>query len=361
MPQPDHCKLSICISTFNRAAFIGATLESIIVQATSNCEIVVLDGGSTDDTQRVVANYVRRCDRLRYIRQDTNNGVDRDYDHAVELARGEYCWLMSDDDLLKPGAITAVLNALYRDLSLIVVNVEFKDVCMTTVTLPSYLDFVSDRVYRPGEMDRLFEDTRILLIYLGCVVFKRAIWLPRERARYYGSLFIHVGVIFQERLPGETLVIAEPLISYRTGNVHTFSPRLFEINMFDWPSMVWSLPLSESAKRKVCHAEPWRSLQQLLLYRAIGWYSLALYRSCIRPRVRSLPETLVPAVVAMLPGVLANALSVFYYSFAGRDRRMWLQVLRESRFHMRNWRKFPNRVMDASRLEPPKGSGPPRK
>jgi len=343
MSQPASYKLSICITTYNRGAFIGATLESIIVQLTNECEIVVLDGGSTDDTKHVVAEYVRRCDRLRYVRQDTNNGIDQDYDRAVELAFGEYCWFMTDDDLLKPGAVGAVLKALSRDLSLVLVNLEFMDINMTTTMLPSYLAFVSDRVYGPGEMDRLFEETRNLLIYIGCVVIKRTIWLRRNRQQFYGSLYIHVGVVFRERLPGETLVMAEPIIRYRTGNTHTFAPKEFEVMLVDWPAMVWSLPISKSAKRKVCRAEPWKSLQQLLLYRAIGLYSPAVYRSCVRPRLRSLSETLIPAVAAMLPCVLANLLSVTYYSITGRDRRMWLQALRQSRFHIRNWTGFPSR------------------
>jgi abequosyltransferase len=47
MPQPTAIKLSICITTLNRAAFIAATLDSILAQVTADCEVVVLDGGST--------------------------------------------------------------------------------------------------------------------------------------------------------------------------------------------------------------------------------------------------------------------------------------------------------------------------
>lgn len=344
--QPSALRLSICITTFNRAAFIGATLESILAQLTNDCEVVVLDGGSTDNTERVVSEYTCRFDRLRYVRQDMNNGFDRDCDRVVELASGEYCWLMTDDDLLKPGAVAAVLLALRRDLSLIIINTEIRDLNMSTVLQSRTLDFASDRVYEPGEMDRLFVEVGDSLKYIGRVVIKRAVWIARERERYYGSLFVHIGVIFQERLPGETLVIAEPFISYRMGNAHTFSPKMFEIFMVKLPSLVWSLTLSESAKRKVCSAEPWRNLQELLLWRGWGLYSLTEYRRWIHPRLQSSRETLTPTLVALLPGVLVNALFVFYYSVTRRRYRgMWrpelmLQGMRESRFHIRNWRVF---------------------
>ena len=81
-------KLSICIATFNRAAFIGATLDSIISQATEEVEIVVVDGASSDNTSQVMDEYKRRFPRLRYFRQETNGGIDVDYSKTVEFARG---------------------------------------------------------------------------------------------------------------------------------------------------------------------------------------------------------------------------------------------------------------------------------
>src|SRR5262249_16202475 len=75
-PMSTPLKLSICITTLNRAKFIGPSLESMLSQITDDCEIIVLDAASTDETERVVSEYASRSDRLRYIRQSTNNGWD---------------------------------------------------------------------------------------------------------------------------------------------------------------------------------------------------------------------------------------------------------------------------------------------
>jgi abequosyltransferase len=318
-------KLSICITTLNRATFIGATLDSILGQITSDCEVVILDGASTDNTEQVVAEYARRFDCVRYIRQERNNGFDRDVDRAVELASGEYCWLMSDDDLLKPGAIAAVLKALQQDWNLVIVNVESRDFEMSRVVQPRWLGFKSDRVYGPEDTDRLFLEVGEVWRYFGNVVIKRAIWLARDRQRYYGSWFIYLGVIFQERLRGEALVIAEPFISYRMSNTHAFSPRTLEILWHRWPALVRSLDLSESAKSKVS-ATPWRRVLELLLWRALGYYSLTEYRRLISPRSVSLRDTLMPTLVAVLPRVLVKTLLVLYYSTGRRsDEGTWWQ------------------------------------
>lgn len=337
-------KLSICITTFNRAAFIGETLASILPQITDECEVVIVDGGSTDDTAVVVAEHAARCPRLRYIRQQTNGGFDRDLERAVQLARGAYCWLTSDDDLLKPDAIATVLRALVRDPSMIVLNVEFWENGMQRLVQRRWLDFNGDRVYGPDEIDRVFADLGYRMLYLGGVVLKRSIWLTRDSQSYYDSTLIFVGVIFQARLPGDTLVIAEPLIRFRMSTVHTWSSRVAEIIWFIWPRLVWSLAVSDAAKRKVCNAEPWRSAKELFVWRGLGHYSMIEYRKWIRPRVGSRREAFSSALIAMLPGTLINAVLTLYFAATRRSFHGWrkaelmLQDLRDSPFNVRHWR-----------------------
>ena len=330
-------KLSICISTLNRASFIGETLESIVSQATQDLEILVLDAGSTDRTEDVVSEYARCYPGLRYVKQATNNGIDQDFDHAVELARGKYCWLMPDDDLMKPGSVAAVLEAIGHGYSVVLVNVEAKDVAMSCVLMPSGIDFSADRVYGPSEMDALFESGRKLLGYTGSVVMERALWLARDRERYYGSWFIFIGVIFQERLPGNALIVAAPCISIRIGN-QSWLAKYFEIAAIRYRSLVWSLPLAESTKNKICGAAPWTSFCGLMFYRAVGAYSFIEYRRYVRPRLRSLQDAIIPMLVAVMPGVIANTILVLKYSVRGRrDRGVDLVYLRQSRFYL--WRR----------------------
>src|SRR3546814_13692134 len=142
-----HIKLSICIATRNRADYIGETLSSIVGQATDAIEIVVLDGASTDATPGIVAEFQATFPRLRYVRKERNGGVDRDYDAAVVEAQGVYCWLMSDDDLLKPGAIARVLDALDQGHSLVIYNAELSSVAPSERTDPRRLPLQPNPTY----------------------------------------------------------------------------------------------------------------------------------------------------------------------------------------------------------------------
>jgi len=333
-------RLSICIATFNRASYIGETLDCLIAQLTDDVEIVILDGASSDGTEGILREYARTCSRLRYFRQAENRGVDRDFDRVVELARGEYCWLMTDDDLLKPGTVSTVLAALRRQYSLVIVNAEVRTSDLSRVIEPRRLCFDTSRTYAPGEMNRLFAETGHYLTFIGCVVIRRNIWLERVKDIYYGSLFIHVGVIFQRELPGDTYVIADTLISIRYGTA-MWRPKEFEIWMFKWPSLVWSLPaVSTSAKAAIDQAEPWRNPRRLLFLRAKGAYAIDDYRRWIAPRAGANWRGIVARAIAHVPGAMANVLALFYFSVIDRKQGISIADTRSSRFYYRNWIKW---------------------
>ena len=159
----------------------------------------------------------------------------------------------------------------------------------------------------------------------------------RDRESYYGSLFIHVGVIFQERLPGSALVIAAPLISIRYGNA-LWKSKEFEIWMFKWPSLLWSLRgVTDAARTIVCKAEPWRRTRILLFYRAKGTYSLTEYRRWIKPRTTSLRGRLYAALTALVPGSVANAIALFYCRLFHRGSGLILRDVMNSRYYFGNW------------------------
>lgn len=330
-------KLSICIATRNRGAFIGETLRSILPQCGEAVEVVVLDGASSDDTEQVVRGLAAAFPVLRYFRQAVNGGVDRDYDAAVGYARGEYCWLMSDDDLVKPGAVGAVLRAIDRGASLIVVNSELRNFDFSELLDHSRLRLAADRTYAPEQFESLFEDVSGYLGYIGAVVIRRDIWQSRRREPYFGSNFIHVGVIFQQRLPGETVVLNEPLISIRFGNTQ-WRPREFEIRMIRWTELIWSLDgISERVKARNYRSEPWRSLKSLLFYRAKGTYDLGDYGRLIRPRLASRWDRAKAAGVACLPGAIANLLGLVVCRTGYRDSNVHLLDMQASRFYYKNW------------------------
>ena len=327
-------RLSFCISTRNRGALLGETLASIISQATEDVEIVIVDGASTDNTSDVVRSIQASFPRLRYVRQTENTGIDQGFAEAVHLARGEYCWLFSDDDLLKPDAIKTVLDAIKENDGLVIVNTEVLNATLEKVLEPQRLSLRANRRYRANQMQALFIDVANHLSFIGCVIVKTELWNSRDKKDYLGSYFVHVGIIFQSTLPQDTLVIAKPLVSVRYGNA-SWLEKYFEIWMFKWPELIWSFAaFSESAKRQVCPKEPWRKLKTLLLHRAKGTYTLNAYHRWLAPRLMSYWSRATSRLIAISPGRVANLLAMIYLSvFRRPDYLLALLDLRNSPFY----------------------------
>jgi|GEM_PF-1595265 len=106
--------LSICIPTYNRAKLLVQTLDCLLAQTSCKPEIecVISDNASTDDTAEVVAGFAARYNNVRYFRNETNIGADRNAMHCLQLAGGEYVWFCSDDDIPLNGIVDKIVDIL---------------------------------------------------------------------------------------------------------------------------------------------------------------------------------------------------------------------------------------------------------
>ena len=311
--------LSICIATYNRAGFIGETLDSIIPQLDDDVELLVVDGASTDNTEDIVRKFASKESRIRYVRLSAKGGIDQDFDKSVELARGEYCWLFTDDDLLKPGAVAAVKAAMKKGFDLVVVNAEVRDRKLSVILERRRIIIQENKAYAPGSTEHLFSDALDYLTFIGAVVIRRSIWLSREKELYYGTEFVHVGVIFQNPLSGPALIIAEPYIIIRLGNAQ-WTPRSFDIWMFKWPRLVWSFnDISDGAKRSVSPREPWRDFRKLFVQRSTGGYNLQIYRKYISTMRGDVLWKFCACLVACFPRKIIVLCHYFYSRIKGSE------------------------------------------
>lgn len=326
----DELRLSICISTFNRAEYIVETLDSIMSQMQVGVELVVVDGASPDNTWDVMGEYLSRYPDVRYFREEHNSGVDADYDRSVSYARGEFCWLMTDDDLLAPDAITTVLAALNDEVDLVVVNATVKNSDLSVVLDQTIFNIENDKSFSASDNKDFFVAAAQGLSFIGCVIVRRQVWLSRDRTTYFGTLFVHVGAIFQTPPIQKVKMIAAPLIDIRFGNA-MWTARGFEIWMFKWPELVWSFDdYPASAKSMVFKREPWKSLKLLALYRALGGYTYKEYDAFLAGNKFSL-QSIAFLCVARFPAKLMNAIVSLHCAFLNKGARMGMYSLLKSK------------------------------
>ena len=176
-------RLSICIPTFNFGKFIGQTLDSIIPGLTSEVEVVILDGGSTDDTFAIVSRKIEGHEHVHFHQQGFRGGIDRDIAKVVSLAQGRYCWLFSADDVMKPDSITKVLNAIESDCDVYLCEHTLCTFDMepieeysifNTIKSPTHFDLGNTK-----DRQKYFGDARTseaFFSFLSGPIFKREIW-----------------------------------------------------------------------------------------------------------------------------------------------------------------------------------------
>jgi abequosyltransferase len=191
-------RLSICIPTYNFGAFIGETLDSILSQLTDGVEVIVLDGGSTDNTAEVVRQKFAGIPNLFYHRQAERGGIDRDIERVVSMARGEYCWLFSADDIMQPGAIETVLSSIKTGLDIYICEHRLSTMQLKPIKEhPPFNGFPAMTQFdfsQGNDRWRYFESARTseaFFSYLAGPIFKKSVWdavdVPES---VYGSCWI---------------------------------------------------------------------------------------------------------------------------------------------------------------------------
>jgi glycosyltransferase involved in cell wall biosynthesis len=112
--------VSVVIATYNRAHTLAQSITSVLNQSESRTEVLIIDDGSTDNTEEVV----RAIDdsRVKYIKGFPNKGSSVARNRGIQGSCGEFIMIWDSDDVLYPGALESALNVFTKDPSLDVVS-----------------------------------------------------------------------------------------------------------------------------------------------------------------------------------------------------------------------------------------------
>lgn len=114
--------VSIIIPTYNRAHLIGETLDSVLAQTYQNWECIVVDDGSTDDTNEVMTGYIKNDNRFQYHHRpkDRLPGGNAARNYGFEMSKGEYIQWFDSDDLMQEDFIEDKLGAFEDTINFVV-------------------------------------------------------------------------------------------------------------------------------------------------------------------------------------------------------------------------------------------------
>lgn len=195
--------ISVCLATYNGSTYIGEQLRSVLAQLGPGDEVVVSDDGSTDDTLAIIS----RLDdsRLRLLDCVGRVGVVKNFERALQAARGDTIFLCDQDDVWLPGKVEYSLTAL-DNCPLVVTDCAVVD-CELKLLSPSFFRL---RQSHPGVLHNLWKNS-----YLGCcMAFRRELLqvaLPFPRRIPMHDMWL--GMIAETH--GGTCFVPVPLLLYR--------------------------------------------------------------------------------------------------------------------------------------------------
>lgn len=105
----DRVRVSVCISVYNGARHLPRCLDSVCTQSLSSLEIVIVNDGSTDDSQSIIDNYVTKYQKRKIVViSQKNKGLAQGRQTGINFASGDYIAFLDQDDY--------VINTAYEDM-----------------------------------------------------------------------------------------------------------------------------------------------------------------------------------------------------------------------------------------------------
>lgn len=116
----------ICIS-YNHESFIEEALNSVLNQTYPNVELIITDDGSSDDSQKVIKNWLLKHPAIRFIPNFENIGNTKTFNNAVQFAQGDYIIDLAADDILLEHCImsqvSTFLHSTFKNLGIVYGNI----------------------------------------------------------------------------------------------------------------------------------------------------------------------------------------------------------------------------------------------
>jgi glycosyltransferase involved in cell wall biosynthesis len=161
--------VSVILPTYNRAHVLGKAIESILNQTYSNFEIIIVDDGSLDSTEKLVARY--RDNRIKYIRHTKNQGAVAARNTGIVASKGEYIAFQDSDNEWLPEKLEkqiAAFNSGPPNLGVVYTSVWIIDKG-TKIRIPSLNMKKTDGEIHELLLEGNFIDTSTALVKRVCL------------------------------------------------------------------------------------------------------------------------------------------------------------------------------------------------
>jgi abequosyltransferase len=223
------CLLSLAIPTYNRAALLSQALSAIVAQLDDatipQIEIIIADNASPDDTEAFMCDFIADHPGLPiiYHRQPQNLGGDANVNTLLGLAHGTFFYILSDDDILLPGALAWLLNAIHLYPALDAVCLNMRSFLESPDEAGAPMFALEQDLLMHGR-DAALGFLSTWLTFLSGIAFRRAALHGRSYEDKIGKLFLHSYVFIDAlSVQGDMLVSSQAWLAIRSGNTGAYN------------------------------------------------------------------------------------------------------------------------------------------
>jgi abequosyltransferase len=225
---------SVCIPAYNRSSVLRPLLDSVLTQDFDSYEVVICEDASPERARiREVVEALPEAwrDRVRYFENPRNFGYDGNLRNVIETARGEYCVLMGNDDLMCPGALKRIAAGVrsYAGIGVVLRTYASFD------TSPDQIN----QVFRYFDRERLFEPGAQSIVtffrrsvVLPGMVLHRADAVKHATGDFDGTLLYQLYLVGRIMAEKYGLFIPDVLTLYRNGGIPDFGNSAAEKGKF---------------------------------------------------------------------------------------------------------------------------------
>lgn len=222
--------LSICIPTYNRASELDELLRSIHeslkgVRHKDLFEVCISDNYSCDNTWETVEQWQGVLPNCRIYQQECNRGPDANYLQLIDMASGEYFWLVGSDDQLIKDALPQILLLLEGNEAQIVLLDFFRcDINLSPIRLHRWCRSKADVFDTSNQLAEFYDQAQpcwgLFWGYITSLIVKRSAWLEQGYdERYSLSLYSFMYPVFLMVARGCVIRnIKKPLVLNRGNN-----------------------------------------------------------------------------------------------------------------------------------------------
>ena len=113
MKETQNIHFSVIMPTYNQCAFIRRAIQSLVQQTHNNWELIIINDGSTDETEGFIQDFLRD-NRIHYIHNQKNLGMGHALNQGISIAKYDYIAYLPSDDFFFPNHLESLAKKLNR-------------------------------------------------------------------------------------------------------------------------------------------------------------------------------------------------------------------------------------------------------